>query len=104
MKAEERIPAWTPEWYGFTKNGMEWLSDHGFEWIKVCADPGDLMVWDSRTPHYNVPTQTTQDRFAIYTCFMPVKIATQEDLIRKKGAFESICTCYTLRRYSMTVD
>lgn len=89
MADEERIPAWTPEWYGFTENGMKWLNDHGLEWIKVCADPGDLIVWDSRIPHYNVPTKTTQDRFAIYTCFMPVKYATQEDLIRKKDAFES---------------
>lgn len=32
MKDEERIPAWTPEWYGFTENGMKWLEDHGCEW------------------------------------------------------------------------
>jgi len=42
-----------------------------------------------------VPTQTTQDRFAVYTCFMPVKSATQEDLIRKKNAFESKFTLNT---------
>ena len=89
MGDEPRIPAWTPEWFGFTENGMKWLDMHGFEWQKVCAEPGDLIVWDSRTPHYNVPTQTTQDRFAVYTCFMPVKAATQEDLRRKRDAFES---------------
>ena len=89
MADEPRIPAWTPEWFGFTDNGMKWLADRGLEWVKVCANPGDLIVWDSRTPHYNVPTQTTQDRFAVYTCFMPVKDASQEDLIRKKEAFES---------------
>lgn len=90
MADEERIPAWTPEWYGFTTAGMKWLADQGLEWVKVCADPGDLIVWDSRTPHYNVPTQTQQDRFAIYTCFMPVRDASQEDLKRKKDAFESM--------------
>lgn len=88
MADEPRIPAWTPEWYGFTDRGMQWLKDHGLEWIKVEAEPGDLIVWDSRIPHYNVPTQTKQDRFAVYTCFMPVADATQEDLIRKKDAFE----------------
>lgn len=86
---EPRIPAWTPEWFGFTERGMKWLQDRGLEWVKVCCEPGDLVVWDSRTPHYNVPTRTEQDRFAVYTCFMPVSDATQEDLIRKKEAFES---------------
>lgn len=89
---EPRIPAWTPEWFGFTDNGMKWLADKGLEWVKVCADPGDLIVWDSRTPHYNVPPakETTQDRFAIYTCFMPVRDASMEDLRRKREAFESM--------------
>jgi hypothetical protein len=39
------IPAWTPEWFGFTDNGMKWLEKKGLEWIKVCAEPGDLLVW-----------------------------------------------------------
>ena len=88
MKEEELIPAWTPEWYGFTENGMKWLADHGCEWIKVCAEPGDLILWDSRAPHYNVPPTEMRDRMAVYTCFMPVADATQEDLERKKDAFE----------------
>lgn len=85
---EPRIPAWTPEWYGFTDNGMQWLEEKGCEWVKVCADPGDLLVWDSRTPHYNLSSKTNQPRFAIYTCFMPVADASQEDLIRKKDALD----------------
>ena len=88
MKDEKRIPAWTNEWYGFTDAGMAWLKDHGCEWIKVEAEPGDLLVWDSRTPHYNVPASGTQDRLAVYTCYMPVADATQEDLIRKKAAWD----------------
>jgi ectoine hydroxylase-related dioxygenase (phytanoyl-CoA dioxygenase family) len=101
MKDEERIPAWTKEWYGFTEKGMEWLKDHGAEWIKVEAEPGDLLLWDSRTPHYNVPAKEKQDRLAIYTCFMPVSDASQADLIRKKDAFESdfpYSICTSLRR------
>ncbi|RMJ27111.1 Phytanoyl-CoA dioxygenase PhyH [Aspergillus sp. HF37] len=57
MADEPRIPAWTPEWFGFTESGMTWLRDNGLQWVKVCADPGDLIVWDSRTPHYNVPPE-----------------------------------------------
>ncbi|KAI4851181.1 hypothetical protein E4T45_05185 [Aureobasidium sp. EXF-8846] len=53
----EHIPAWNPEWYGFTDNGMK------------CST-------------------TDQNRFCIYTCYMPVAEASQEDLQRKKTAFE----------------
>ena len=88
MRGEERIPAWTPEWYGFTPSGMKWLEAHGCEWVKICAEPGDLLLWDSRTPHYNLSSNTNQPRFAIYTCYMPVADATQADLVKKKGAFE----------------
>jgi hypothetical protein len=41
---EPRIPAWNPEWFGFTDAGMKWLADKGCEWVKVCAEPGDLLV------------------------------------------------------------
>jgi hypothetical protein len=51
--------------------------------IRLLTGPGD-----SRTPHYNVPAKGTQDRLAVYTCYMPVADASQEDLIRKKAAWE----------------
>lgn len=85
---EDRIPAWTREWYGFTDKGIQWLKDHGCEWVKVEAEPGDLLLWDSRTPHYNVAASGQQDRLAVYTCYMPVADATQQDLVRKKYAWD----------------
>lgn len=88
MKDEPKIPAWTNEWYGFTDAGMKWLADHNCTWEKVSAEPGDLLLWDSRTPHYNLSSETDQPRFCIYTCYMPVSDATQEDLLRKKDAYE----------------
>ncbi|KAJ5766167.1 uncharacterized protein N7511_003783 [Penicillium nucicola] len=88
FKDEERIWSWTKEWYGFTEAGQAWLKDKGCEWIKVEAEPGDLLLWDSRTPHYNVSSETNQDRFCVYTCFMPVADATKEQLQTKKMAFE----------------
>lgn len=59
------------------------------EWIKVNAGPGDLLLWDSRTPHYNLSPNGGSARFCVYTCYMPVTEATQEQLVRKKGAFET---------------
>ena len=67
---------------------MKWLDEKGYKWEKVCAEPGDILVWDSRAPHYNLSSKTDQPRFCVYTCFMPVADATQEDLKRKKDAFE----------------
>jgi hypothetical protein len=85
----DKIWAWTKEWYGFTDKGRQWLADKGCEWIKVNAEPGDLLLWDSRTPHYNLSPSGSSPRFCVYTCYMPVVDATQEELIRKKGAFEA---------------
>lgn len=68
---------------------MKWLEEKGYKWKKVSAEPGDLLLWDSRTPHYNLPSTTSQPRFAVYTCYAPVADATQDDLKRKGEAFES---------------
>lgn len=51
-------------------------------------EPGDLVVWDSRTPHYNLSSASDIPRFAAYTCYMPVADVSQADLLRKKQAFE----------------
>lgn len=34
-EGEERIPAWTSEWYGFKERGMKWLEEKGCKWEKV---------------------------------------------------------------------
>ncbi|KAH7046740.1 hypothetical protein B0J12DRAFT_756772 [Macrophomina phaseolina] len=83
-----KIWAWTKEWYGFTEEGMAWLKDKGCEWVKINAEPGDLLLWDSRTPHYNLSPKGGRPRFCVYTCYMPVAEASQEDLARKKNAFQ----------------
>ncbi|CAK7216892.1 hypothetical protein SEUCBS140593_003018 [Sporothrix eucalyptigena] len=83
-----RIWAWTKEWYGFTNEGMQWLKDKGCEWVKVNAGPGDLILWDSRTPHYNLSPVGNKPRFCTYTCYMPVAEATEGELLKKKAAFD----------------
>ncbi|KAK9425637.1 putative Phytanoyl-CoA dioxygenase [Seiridium unicorne] len=82
------VHRWTKEWYGFSDAGMKWLAEKGCEWIKVEAEPGDLLLWDSRLPHYNMNPTGDRARFATYTCYMPAAEASQEDLLRKKEAFE----------------
>ena len=52
------------------------------------VDNKTVLTNRSRTPHYNLSPKTDQPRFAVYTCYMPVSSATQEDLLRKKDAYE----------------
>lgn len=45
---------WGPaDWFGFTPEEVDWFKDRGCTAVKVCAEPGDLILWDSRTVHYN---------------------------------------------------
>jgi len=67
---------------------MKWLENKGLKWEKINAEPGDLLLWDSRTPHYNLSPTGTSPRFCIYTCYMPVADVSQDDLVKKKAAFE----------------
>lgn len=84
----DKIWSWTKEWYGFTEAGLKWLDERGYKWENICAEPGDLILWDSRTPHYNLTPTGQRPRFCAYTCYLPVSEVTQEDLLRKKKAFE----------------
>lgn len=38
----------TTSGYGFTEAGLAWLKEKGYEFVKVNANPGDLILWDSR--------------------------------------------------------
>jgi len=72
--------------YGYTEEQQEWFYERGCEWIKVCANPGDLILvrlalppraslssleltirldrlqWDSRALHYNRPPSGDRTR------------------------------------------
>lgn len=38
------------------------------EAIKVCAEPGDFIVWDSRTLHCNTTPSNKNPRCCVYIC------------------------------------
>lgn len=54
-----------PLQFGFTESILEWFYENGCEWIKPEMEPGDLVLWDSRTAHYNVPPLGEVDRCAV---------------------------------------
>ncbi|KAJ5939043.1 hypothetical protein N7466_002177 [Penicillium verhagenii] len=70
---------------------MKWYESRGAKPIKVLAEPGDLILWDSRTVHWGgEPTsQSNTIRTVIYASYSPASLASEETLERKKEAFES---------------
>jgi hypothetical protein len=76
--------------YLFNAEQLEWFKAKGVEPHKVCADVGDLILWDSRTIHYGAePTEkSSQIRTVIYAAYTPVRLATPEQIELKKKVFE----------------
>lgn len=75
----------------FSEEEIQWFEDRGMKPTKVLAEPGDLIVWDSRTVHWGgEPTVNSNTiRTVIYAAYAPVALATEETLARKKEAFKT---------------
>jgi hypothetical protein len=39
------------DFHPFTEKNLDWYRAQGCELVKVCAEPGDLIMWDSREVH-----------------------------------------------------
>jgi hypothetical protein len=66
---EDQAPEGGWSWrdsYPFTEEQLSWFYEHGCKWIKVEAEPGDLILWDSRCIHYGAPARGERPRVA--TC------------------------------------
>ncbi|GAA5933367.1 hypothetical protein JCM3775_000668 [Rhodotorula graminis] len=80
--------SWGPaDWYGYTEEQQEWFYERGCEWIKVCANPGDLILWDSRTLHYNRPPSGDRTRICTYVCMAPDELLNAKDRAVKQKLF-----------------
>lgn len=76
------------DFYPFQEADVKWYEDHGCKLVKVCAEPGDLILWDSRQMHYAVYPETDTVRTIIYACYTPASMASEEALAKKKEIFE----------------
>lgn len=66
--------------YHFTNPAhLQWFYDRGCEWVKVEAEPGDVILWDSRCIHYGAAARGDRPRVATCTWFAsrlpPVRLA-----------------------------
>ena len=78
------------DFYKFSPEQLEWYKNHGIKPHKVCAEPGDLILWDSRTVHYGAePTEKGNTiRTAIYAAYTPARLASEEALKTKTNVFK----------------
>ncbi|ETS76416.1 hypothetical protein PFICI_11803 [Pestalotiopsis fici W106-1] len=85
--------SWQPlkDVYLFGADELKWFASRGVVAHKVCAEPGDLIMWDSRTIHYGAePTErSSQIRTVIYATYSPAALASPDQLKLKREAFQS---------------
>ncbi|KAK0385731.1 hypothetical protein NLU13_6908 [Sarocladium strictum] len=72
----------------FSEKDIKWFESRGCEMVKVNMEPGDFVLWDSRTMHYARLPEGEQIRHVQYICMTPKKYANEEALAAKKECFE----------------
>jgi ectoine hydroxylase-related dioxygenase (phytanoyl-CoA dioxygenase family) len=78
------------DFFKFDEAQLSWFTSRGIKPQKVCAEVGDLILWDSRTIHYgSIPTEkSSQIRTVIYAAYTPARLASEETLKKKTEIFE----------------
>lgn len=81
----------TKDLHLISEDDMEWFEERDMKPMKVIAEPGDLILWDSRTVHWGGEPSTKSNtiRTVIYASYSPADWATTDALERKKVAFEA---------------
>jgi ectoine hydroxylase-related dioxygenase (phytanoyl-CoA dioxygenase family) len=54
--------------------------DRGSEWVKPNMDPGDFILWDSRTVHYGAAPLGNNKRMAICKYFHIYYVVSKADI------------------------
>ncbi|WWD16297.1 hypothetical protein CI109_100723 [Kwoniella shandongensis] len=76
------------DYWMFSEEEQQWFTDRGCKWVKVCAGPGDLILWDSRAMHYNVMPKGERDRVCSYICMAPAELLSESDRKLREDAFD----------------
>lgn len=74
------------DWYKLAESEKAKYRDRA---IKVCAKPGDFLLWDSRTFHANtVPTRKGSLRACTYICMLPQDRISDHIRFKRQAAFD----------------
>jgi len=98
LKAAGKEPeqGWpTRDGYSYSEEELAWFKARGCEWVKPVMEPGDFVLWDSRSIHYGAAPTSNNKRFAIYICYKPAAYLTEEQRQVKQEAFDrGYCTTH----------
>lgn len=77
--------------YHFSQEELDWFIKRGCEEVKICCEPGDMILWDSRTIHWGKEPESTSDviRTVVYVSYSPRKFANHGILEYRKKAFQA---------------
>lgn len=69
---------------------LDWFLQRGCKKIKVNVDPGDLIIWDSRTVHWGLEPEASSNtiRSIAYVSYSPRAFATEQSLQTKREVFD----------------
>ena len=84
--------SWTSkDFFMFSDEQFKWFVERGCKPKKVLAEPGDLILWDSRLVHWGAePGEGSSTiRTVIYASYAPAALATPEALKAKAEVFQN---------------
>lgn len=78
------------DWYKLTDAEKPRYRDRA---VKVCAEPGDFLLWDSRTFHCNtVPARKDAVRACTYVCMLPAERVAPHVRAKRRAACDGLRT------------
>ena len=80
------------DFHPFHDKDLEWYRERGCELVKVCAEPGDLILWDSRQMHWAQFGESDVVRTIVYVTYTPAEWMAEEDREKKRDLFEKFET------------
>ncbi|WWC88261.1 uncharacterized protein L201_003168 [Kwoniella dendrophila CBS 6074] len=87
----------------YNEKHLKWFENKGCKWIKAEAEPGDLILWDSRSIHYGALTEGDKPRLATYVCYKPASdLQPEMKEVRKIAAEQYISTTHDPLMFRMT--
>ncbi|KAK7482510.1 hypothetical protein BaRGS_00026221 [Batillaria attramentaria] len=83
------------EFYKLTKEQVAWYKEQGCALKCVAVPKGGMVLWDSRVIHDNRPpirdrAHAGRWRFVTFVCMTPAKWASEQDLDKKRRAYEEL--------------
>jgi ectoine hydroxylase-related dioxygenase (phytanoyl-CoA dioxygenase family) len=77
------------DFHPFQDKDLDWFRAQGCELVKVCAEPGDLILWDSRQMHWAQFGESDLIRTIAYVTYTPAAWMSDDDREAKKTLFEN---------------